>query len=202
MTFGLAGALLTMFTKNIRLQRRIYWGSWLLAAPLMSLSLLNRGWTAVAVGMAACVGASVLYAYLRTNYIKINGRIHTYALFRNRPDNAEEVPRTAIPELPRDAYGNALTAPKFWWTLVAFTLAAASVAVVYGPAGVTIGGALFVAAAAASTGYVDGHDGFPIARRQRVQLAVVTVASLPLFLLPPVCYALTYAAGRRRTNGK
>lgn len=199
LALGLAGALLTMLTNRIRLQRRIYWVTWLLASPLMSLSLLDRGWTAVAVGMTACLVASLLYAYLRTSYIKIQGRIHTYTLFRNRPDDAGDVSHSEIGEvIPQDAYGNVLTAPKFWWTLVAIVLAAAFVAVANGPTPVTIGGALLVTAAAASTGYIDGHDAFPIARRQRVQLAVVTVAAVPLLLLPPVCYALAYSAGRRR----
>lgn len=198
LALGLAGAILTMFTKSVRLQRRIYWGSWLLASPLMSLSLADRGWTAVAGGMAACLGVSLLYAYLRTSYIKIDGRIYTYTLFRNRPDDASNVSHSVVTEVPQDAYGNVLTAPKFWWTLVAVVLAAASVAVAYGPTPVTIAGAMFVTAVAASTGYIDGHDAFPLARRQRIQLAVVTVAAVPLLLLPPVCYALAYSVGRRQ----
>lgn len=198
LALGLAGAILTMFTKSVRLQRRIYWGSWLLASPLMSLSLADRGWTAVAGGMAACLGVSLLYAYLRTSYIKIDGRIYTYTLFRNRPDDASNVSPSVVTEVPQDAYGNVLTAPKFWWTLVAVVLAAASVAVAYGPTPVTIAGAMFVTTVAASTGYIDGHDAFPLARRQRIQLAVVTVAAVPLLLLPPVCYALAYSVGRRQ----
>jgi hypothetical protein len=198
MAFGVAGGLSSIFINNIRVERRTYWVSWSLASSLISLSLVDRGWRAVAIGAAACVGMAFLYAYLRTSYIKIGGRIYTYTLFRNRPDVAiDGTAEAAVPPSPTDAYGNFLTAPKLWWTIVVFALPAASLAMALGLAAATIGGGLFVTTVMAFTGYIDAYEGFSVARRQRAQLAFITVASIPLLLLPLLAYAMAYLAGRR-----
>ena len=195
MAFGVIGGLSIIFIKDIRLERRVYWGSWLLTSLFISVSLSERGWGATAIGACACAGTALLYAYLRTSYIKIGGRIHTYTLYRNRPDGAA----VATPP-PPDAYGNVLTAPKFWWTIALFALAAATVALAQGPTAATVGGGLFVAASIAVTGYIDGYEGFSVARRQYVQLAVITIASIPLLLLPMLAYVAAYLIGRRSTK--
>lgn len=153
----------------------------------------------MAVGMAACLGASLLYAYLRTSYIKIGGRIHTYTLFRNRPDGPSD---SAAPPPPPDAYGNVLTAPKYWWTIALLALAAASLALAQGATAASAGGGLFVASSMAFTGYIDAYEGFSIARRQRIQLAITTVASVPLLLVPLLAYAIAYLVGRRTTASR
>ncbi|CAM3434429.1 hypothetical protein H7J08_18915 [Mycobacterium frederiksbergense] len=44
----------------------------------------------------------------------------------------------------------------------------------------------------AFTGYLDSYDGFPIARRRWVQLALIVISSIPVFLLPPIAYLIGY----------
>ena len=195
MAIGVVGGLSIIFIKDIRLERRVYWGSWLLTSLFISVSLTERGWRSTVVGACACAGTALLYAYLRTSYIKIGGRIHTYTLYRNRPDGA-----AVVTPPPPDAYGNVLTAPKFWWTIALFALAAAAVAMAQGATAATVGAGLFVAASIAVTGYIDGYEGFSVARRQYVQLVVTTIASIPLLLLPVLAYVTAYLIGKRSTR--
>ncbi|MGH3640563.1 MAG: hypothetical protein ACRDUX_16220 [Mycobacterium sp.] len=144
-----------------------------------------------------------LYAYLRTTYVKIGGRIYTYTLFRNRPDPPlDGFPPPPLPAPPVDAYGNVLTAPKLWWTITAFSVAAGALATSQGRTAVTIAGGAVVVVLLALVGYVDAREGFPICRGQHVQLALTAIVSIPLFLLPPLAYAATYwgAGGRHHSD--
>ncbi|MDH6198804.1 hypothetical protein M2272_005464 [Mycobacterium frederiksbergense] len=189
---GIAGVSTAMFVKNISVERRIYWISWLLATPLISLSIHDRGWRSVAVVAAMCLTMSWLYAYLRTPYIKFGDRVHAYTLFNSRPDPPTDGSPHPPIDHPVDAYGNWLTAPKFWWTIAIFSAVAGLLAAEQSRMPVTIGGAAFIVAILAFVGYIDSHENFPVARRQYVQLAVVVIASIPLLMLPPIAYALGY----------
>lgn len=41
-------------------------------------------------------------------------------------------------------------------------------------------------------GYLDAREGFPVARRQFLQLGLIVVTSIPVFLAPPIAYVLLY----------
>ena len=197
---GIAGLTLTVFVNRIRLERLIYWLSWLLATSLISASVLDRGWRSVALIAGVCAGAAFLYAYMRTSYVKIGGRVYAYTLFNSRPDPPDDGSPPPVPDRPTDAYGNFLTASKYWWTIAVFSIIAGFLAIHDGRTAVVIGAAVALVALLAPTGLVDAREGFPVCRHQYLQLVVIVAASIPVFLLPPLAYAVTYWAsgGSRR----
>jgi hypothetical protein len=48
------------------------------------------------------------------------------------------------------------------------------------------------------TGHIDAKDRFSLARNQRVPAAVAIIASIPVFLLPTIAYAVAYYIDRPR----
>jgi hypothetical protein len=195
----IVGGAVAAFTHKIRVERRIYWTSWLLGTPTMALALLDRGPQYVALGLAAGAAAAAVIAYIRTSYIKIGGRIYAYTIRNSWPDPPSDgSPPSPMSPPPPDAYRNFLTAPKYWWTLAILSLAASYAALAIGMSGATLGLTALAAGMLALTGHLDARERFPIARRQHLQLAVIVIASILVFLVPPLAYAMTYwAAGGR-----
>lgn len=181
-----------VFVKNIRNQRWVYWLTWLVAGSLMSLAALGRGVASVCIAAAAAAAIAWLYAYLRTSFIKINGHIYTYTIPNSRPDPPGDGSPPPPVLSPDDAYGNVLTAPKLWWTNVVFVCAASILALDLGMSPPTLGATVLAIVLLAITGYLDAREGSPIARRQFLQLGLIAVASIPVFLAPPIAYALLY----------
>ena len=182
------------FTKDIRIARRIYWAAWLLGIPVMALSVLGRGWKVFGLSLGVGLFGAVVYAYFRTSYLNIGGRVYAFTIALSRPDP----PADGSPAPPNDAYGQQVAASNMWWVLAAFSAAAGFAGVVEGTSPLTIGVTGFVAAVSALVGYLDSHEGWPISRKQYVQLGFIVVASIPVFLLPPLAYVLTYWAGGGR----
>ena len=75
--------------------------------------------------------------------------------------------------------------------LIANCLAQSS-ALMLGMGPATLGAGVFAVVMLAFTGYLDSYDGFPIARRRWVQLALIVISSIPVFLLPPIAYLIGY----------
>jgi hypothetical protein len=72
--------------RDPRLERWVYWLCWIVGGAVTSLSLLVRGYgTAIAAYCALLVGA-VIWAFFRTNYLKIGGRIYAVSRDDRRPD--------------------------------------------------------------------------------------------------------------------
>src|ERR1700758_2337782 len=122
---GLVAAVASIFVRDRRLDRSIYWLGWLTATSCISFAVLPRGWQAsLALGLLG-VFAAVVYAYLRTPFLKIGGRIYALSITDSRPDppengTLEEPP----PAPPRDSYpttAGPVSARNLWWVLVALT---------------------------------------------------------------------------------
>jgi hypothetical protein len=188
----LVGTVIAIFLNNIRVERRLFWACWLMGSIIMAFALADRGWTSVVWGLAAGLVGAVIVAYFRTSYIRINGRTYAFSIPDSRPDPPRDgsPPPPATPP-PHDAY-RTLTAPKFWWTLAVFTCTAGFLAWDMGMSPPTLGATVFACALLALTGYLDAREGFPIARRQFIQLGLIVIASIPLFLAPPIAYVLLY----------
>ena len=192
---GLIGMLSLIFVKNVRYARRVYWLSWLVAGGLISLAALDRGVGSVCIAAAAAGSIACVYAYFRTSYIKINNRIYAYAIPNSRPDaprDGSSPPPVSAP--PPDSYRDFVTAPKLWWTHVVFVCAAAFLAWQVGVRAETLGMTILAGVMLSFTGYLDAREGFPIARRQFIQLALIAIASIPVFLAPLISYVLVYWA--------
>lgn len=141
---------------------------------------------------AISTGVAVLFAYFRTSYLKIGGRIYSYAIARTQPDPLPDGSPAPPVIPPSDAYRGMVTATAHWCLLTVFSVVAGTSALMLGMGPATLGAGVFAVVMLAFTGYLDSYDGFPIARRRWVQLALIVVSSIPVFLLPPIAYLIGY----------
>lgn len=158
----------------------------------MTLGASHRGWHAALVIYAVGIAAAFCYAYSRTSYLKLGGRIYSFWIARTQPDPLPDggpAPRV-IP--PSDSYRGQVTADALWGLMTVASMCAGVGALVLGMSGATLGVAALPVVLLAGVGYIDSYDGFPIARRRWVQLALIVVSSIPIFLLPPIAYLIGY----------
>jgi hypothetical protein len=203
---GLVAAVASVFVRDRRLDRRIYWLGWLIATSCISFAVLPRGWQAsLAIGLLG-VFAAVVYAYLRTPFLKIGGRIYALSITDSRPDPpANDTLEEPPPAPPRDSYPTTVgpvSARNLWWVLVALTCLVSVGVYLVGWAWQMVLGAVLLAVLGGVLGIDDATRKLPIARGQHVQAFVVSVASILLWLAPPVCYAVGYGIGRRWPMGR
>lgn len=191
-TIGVVGLLTLGFIPNIRWERRVYWSTWFLSLGVMTLGASHRGWHAALVIYAVGIAAAFCYAYSRTSYLKLGGRIYSFWIARTQPDPLPDggpAPRV-IP--PSDSYRGQVTADALWGLMAVASMCAGVGALVLGMSGATLGVAALPVVLLAGVGYIDSYDGFPIARRRWVHLALIVVSSIPIFLLPPIAYLIGY----------
>ncbi|MCV7282838.1 hypothetical protein H7J88_24690 [Mycolicibacterium flavescens] len=182
------------FTKEAQCARRVYWLSWLAAGAFMALAAADRGVASSCIVAGAAAVFALMYAYLRTPYVRLGDRIYAYTIPDSRPDSPDG--SNEPPPLPPDCYYGYLTAPKMWWTLALITCVLAFTRVELGLSSATLGLGAFTVGALALAGHVDARARFALARRQWVPLAIIVTASVPLFLAPPIAYVATFwAAG-------
>lgn len=192
LVIGVVGAVILGVASNVRFERRVYWSTWLLSLSVMTLGAAQRGWRTALVMYGVAVAMSVLIAYLRTSYLKIGGRIYSYSIARTQPDPPQDGSPAPPVAPPPDAYRGQVTATAHWCLLTVFSVVAGTSALMLGMGPATLGAGVFAVVMLAFTGYLDSYDGFPIARRRWVQLALIVVSSIPLFLLPPIAYLIGY----------
>ncbi|RAV18004.1 hypothetical protein DQP55_00465 [Mycolicibacterium sp. GF69] len=197
MAIGIVGMLSTAFLRKVRYARRLYWCSWFVAGGLMAVATLDRGVVSACLVAVAAGVFAFMYAYLRTPYVKLGDRIVAYTIPDGRPDPPDdESEPPAAPSPPPDSYYGYITAPKMWWTLVVVTSAVGYTGIAFGFNVATIGLGTFTVAICAMTGYQDVRGDFSVARRQMLQFCLLLIASIPVFLAPPLAYLATYwAAG-------
>jgi hypothetical protein len=203
---GLVAAVASVFISDRKLDRRIYWLGWVIATSCISLAVLPRGWPAsLAIGLLG-VFAAVVYAYLRTPFLKIRGRIYALSINDSRPDppadEASEKPPSAP---PRDSYpttAGPVSARNLWWVLVVLTCLVSVGVYLVGWAWQMVLGAVLLAVLGGVFGVDDATRKLPMARGQHVQAFIVSVASILLWLAPPVCYFVGYGIGQRWPMGR
>lgn len=189
---ALAGLCTLVFISNIRWQRRVYWASWLFGTALMASAFIERGWQMVGLVFAVCLVAAICYAYFRSPYLKLGGRIYSFWIARTQPDPLPDGSPAPPVISPPDSYRGQITADAQWWLMAVASVCAGVSALVLGMSGATLGVAALPVVLLAGTGYIDSYDGFPIARRRWVQLALIVISSIPVFLLPPIAYLIGY----------
>ncbi|EID16031.1 hypothetical protein [Mycolicibacterium phlei] len=163
--------------------RRVFWFGWLAGGAVVALTFRPPEGKDAVVAITWMVFAWI-YAYFRTPFIKIGDRIYAFTLAQRGVDP------------PPDAYGQLLTAAKMWWVAALFSSSVVFVAVNEGmthPA--SIGGAALSALLFFGLGRADASEGFPVARRQRIPLAVAAITSIPLLCLPALAYFAGFRAG-------
>lgn len=194
---------LLAYVPDRRTKRRIYWSGWIASAACAALSLLPRGAKTTAIVFIGFTLVTIFWAYLTTPYLKIGSRIYAFSMLDSRPDP----PRDGGPEAPMpppapDSYPAHVSAQNFWWLVTVITTASA--------AGVYLGGWAWqmilctagLTAGAVMVGIDDATRKLPKARGQHVQALISSVASLVLWLAPPIGYFLGYQVGKRWPMGK
>lgn len=188
---GLVAAVASVRVHDPDLQRRIYWLGWFSSALCFALAVLPRGWHgSLAVGFLALFAAAI-YAYLRTPFLKIGGRV--YAVFRTEQALARN-----------DAYETAMgsiSARTMWWVLVGIACIGSVGIYLLGWTWPMILCAVFLTAMGALAGVDDGSRKLPVARGQYVQAFIAFVASSLLWLAPAICYLAGYRVGQRWPMG-
>lgn len=192
----IAGLCSLGFIGTVQRQRRVYWASWLFGALLMACAFIERGWRMVGLVLAVCSVAAVCYAYFRTSYLKLGGRIYSFWIARTQPDPLSDGSPGPPVNPPPDSYRGIVTAAAQWWLMAIVSVCAGVSAIVLGMSGATLGIAVLPVVLLAGAGYVDQIDGFSITRGQWFQAAVIVLASIPILLLPPLAYAIGYYLGR------
>ncbi|EUA42306.1 putative membrane protein [Mycobacterium xenopi 4042] len=183
-------------------ERRVAWsgtGGAALCAFLASVPDWKLG-----IGLSLFIwGMTVFTAYFTTPYIKIRGKIYAFHIQDSQPDPSPAA--TAPPGIDGrdydrapDSYGGSVTAIKLWWLGVPTTAMFAFGVVGYfidkeKPWIAAAGGAVIVLAAI-GLGHGDASWGYPVARGQRVQFAIISIITLGVFT---VLYLIAYRAGSR-----
>ena len=76
-----------VLAKQAKWERRFYWATWLLGGGVGSASLVPRGFGLAIATYLAFVFVSVVWAFFRTNYIKVGERIIAAIPDDRRPDS-------------------------------------------------------------------------------------------------------------------
>lgn len=194
-----AVAIVQQFFRHSRTsQRRVYWTCALLGSLSALLCVTEN--IQQRVGSALFfMGVMLVAAYAYTPYIKIRGKIYSLATQTPDPEDVPAESSTEQHDPAPDAYSGLLTAPKMWWILIPLMLI--SVGNTYAWASgegewwVAAIGIVFLAFLAIATGYGDASWGYPIARGQRIQFAILAVVTVGSFT---VLYLAAYAVAKRR----
>ncbi len=209
--FLVTGAIGLLFTvlassKNRRAGRRVFWGGALLAAISAFFIAYPPDWKSGALLAMFASGMTVFTAYFYTPYIKIRGKIYAFHIDDSRPDpssGASPAPANDEPSYDpaQDAYRalGGTTASKMWWLMIfAMALCVLGVAEYFhfrDSLWSAVSAAAVVVVVAALFGYaVDASPGYPIARGQYLQFAIVSVITAGVFT---IFYLCGYFAGKR-----
>lgn len=178
----------SFFNLNRSSQRRIYW-SCVCIASIAGFFIAYPDWKK-GLGLALFfLGAMTVVAYAYTPYIKLGGKIRALTVQDSRPDRSETPTPTDAPKRDPapDAYSGIISAAKMWWLIVLLLIISAgnfyAFMVGEGEGWVAAIGIGFLVFLAVATGYGDASWGYPVARGQRIQFAIVTIVTVGAFAI-------------------
>lgn len=196
---AMASALIPVFSQIEESRRRqIFWMAFSAGTLIEAVALSFRGWQVSAEVCFAGFGAAVLLAFFHDDsLIKIGNRRLSYMLPRQQRVTADAGDTQRPTEPPADAYLGAVSARNHWWLVAVGTSVAAYGIYLAGWAWqISLAVAVGVASAA-MTGWGDASGGFPIARGQKVQFGIASIASFMMFALPLVAYLAGYFGAQK-----
>jgi len=182
-------------TKELRVERRRYWLGYGGVAVLAGLGLCFQGWQTGLYTAGFVMVYTVMYAALKTPYLKIGDRLITASESDRRRDERD---RGIAPQPPaRENYATSSPA-KMWWILVFFSsMSATGVLLPHDGDWRSWIVPVMYLVFAPFIGLQDGRGRFPVARRQWIPAALTGLASIALYGIPIVLYAVAYLIGRR-----
>jgi hypothetical protein len=194
---------LVVARNDMTTQRRFFWSGFLIAAVAGFFVPAPPNWRTGAMFAAFVVFVILVNTYMTSPMIKIRGKIYAYHVYDSLPDDsrdstlASDVDRADYDPAP-DSYGGSASARKSWWLYV--------IAVAFAVLGVLVRGddkppwltpvmaAVLVALPIFFGYFADGSWGYPIARGQYLQFAIIGVITAGVYT---VLYIAAYHAGRR-----
>jgi hypothetical protein len=182
-------------------ERRIAWIGTAGAAISIFLGCLPYWKYSIGASLAV-VAFMTASAYMYTPYIKIRGKNYAFHVQDSLPDPSPDRTPAAGVDDPHydpapDAYSGTVTARKFWWLLIVSVVICVGCIIVPDPHKPWLMAPVAVAALVLiefGMGYIDASWGYPIARGQRIQFAIVTIITAGTFA---VLYLLGHTAGKR-----
>lgn len=179
-----------------RSRRRVYWSGILVGTSLMAVAVSWRGWSVSAGLGLAGVGIACCFAFF------YDGSLLTLGNWRISYTMDEAQRRAAAST--RDAYLGVVSARNHWWLIAFLTCGLAAGLYVVGWTWTLSLSVVAAVAAAALSGWDDATRGLSIARGQKVQFAIASIASLMMFAVPLFAYLTAYfcAKKRRVTRGR
>lgn len=200
---GVTVAVITQ-AKQRQVKRRIYWAGLLSAVGCASVSLLPLGIKATVIVFVAFSLVVVFQAYVSTPYLKIGGRILALRMPDSRPDSIPGgSPSPSAPTAaPEDSYAGQLSATTYW-SIMAILICCVSASVYLGgwiPQ--TVPAVVVLTGLAVPLGIADATRKLPVARGRWVQAGIITIASLVLWMGPPLAYLVGYQIGRVKPMGR
>ncbi|ABK76050.1 hypothetical protein [Mycolicibacterium smegmatis] len=179
-------------------ERRFYWIGYFGAGGLAIVGLSFRGWDTVVWLIPIVVIIPVFYAFVRTPYLVVGGRVISLGTYepRDLPEDSDDDTDRPLRQVMKveNGYGS-MTAPKFWWLMTVFAALIALGAYLGGWAAPIVVGTTLLSGGLFIAGISDGRRGNSIVRGQFVPATVGAVSSLPLFGFPVLGYALGYLLG-------
>jgi hypothetical protein len=173
-----------------RLRRWIYWSTFMVGSLLMAASVSFRGWRGSAIMFLGAILIAFFITFFRDySLIKIGHQKISYMLPREQRATGDA--RQAIAP-PADSYLGLVSANNHWWLIAVGNCCFAGGLYLIGWTWALSLSAVAVVVAAFLSGWDDAARGFPIARRQRVQFAIASIASLAMFALPMLAYLGAY----------
>lgn len=82
----LGGLVATVVAREARWERRFYWATWLVGGAVGSASLVPRGLGMAIATYFVLALVAVVWAFFRTNYLKLGDRIIAATPADRRPD--------------------------------------------------------------------------------------------------------------------
>lgn len=177
-----------------RQRRRLYWSGFLAGSALIAVAVSWRGW-GVSLGMFATGAfiASLFAFFYDGSLLKFGDRQISYVPSKQAQHDEGEPARSLSPNTNLGP----IPARNHWWLI-----AVGSVAIAYGIylIGWPLQFSVFVGFAvifAAVSGWMDASDGLPIARGQKIQFAIASVASVMMFATPLIAYLAAYFGAKK-----
>jgi hypothetical protein len=195
------GVLLPLLpSKDARTERRLYWIGTLIASVSAFFALYPPDWRG-GLGLAGALAAGlVIRAYMSTSHIRIRGRTYAFNLSDSKSYADGRPPTNGNPhdDPAPDSYAGFANATKTWWLFAVVMTGCAFIVAIFvteheGP-WYAVGAGAVVVSMPLLIGHQDASWGYPVARGQLLQFAVIGIATLGVFT---ALYALAYAAGKR-----
>jgi hypothetical protein len=191
---------------NRHAERRLFWIGFFIAFASAFFIFYPPDWKSGIVFSLLPPILMLITAYFSTSHIKIRGKIYAFHIDDSRPDpspGGTPPPGSDDPDYDPtpDAYSGMglTTAGKMWWLMVFVMGGCAFNVVAYfhfreDPWILPLSAAFIVVGGVGYGYFGDASWGYPIARGQRVQFVIISMATLGVFT---ILYLGAYYAGRR-----